>query len=44
VFVVEKHYTDGSISKQILASKDFKVLKKVEANNADQPAWVVQRK
>jgi hypothetical protein len=44
VFVLEEHYTDEGIGKQLLSSNDFKVLKKVDSNDTKLPAWVVQRK
>lgn len=44
VFVLDEHYTDEETGKQLLSSKNFTILKKVDANNAELPAWVVERK
>lgn len=44
VFIVEEHYTDRGIRKQLLSSNDFKVLKKIDSNDAKHPAWVVEKK
>jgi hypothetical protein len=41
VFIVEVHYTGGNVRNQLLSSKEFTVLQKVDANNARQPAYVV---
>lgn len=44
VFVLERHYTDGGIRKQLLSSNDFQVLKKVDSNNTNYPVWMVEKK